>query len=132
MSEFILMLDSSLHLPAEHKGEAYRVLCDLNKRDDLKTAGLIDSDNKSFAYMPADYPEVYKDAKEILEALGFELSEDVRGNIWFDGYSDKKGDMDIFLGTLQPLLRGMCAWENRSTGVTTVWNSNNPDLGLVI
>lgn len=93
---YITILDEDL---------AYRALCDLNDRDDLKLGGgwrLGENgeriETKHFSWMSPDYPDKCDNSQEILEMLGFEFApEDDR--VYYDS---KTGQEHLFLEALAP------------------------------
>lgn len=94
---------------AEYKNEAYRLMCELNKHDDLKSGG--GRTAKWFSWMSADYPSDCKNAAEILEMLGFEVSEADNGDLSLDAFESKSGDEDKFLDAIGHLMRGEFFWQ---------------------
>jgi hypothetical protein len=120
MGYYVSLTDSNAYIPADKLDEAYKLLCDLNQRNDLKTGGSggyafgrtpegetpIDGphDKVWFAWMPWNYPEVYTNAAEVLEAVGFEVVYDADGSLGFQSYENKTGCEQTFIEALTPVL----------------------------
>lgn len=99
-------------IPAENLDAAYDALVELNRRDDLKTGGswggkpvskpanstsVSDTPDRWFAWMEWNYDEVITDTKGILEAVGFEISDDEDGSIVLRYYDNKIGAEEHFV-----------------------------------
>ena len=113
MGYYINLDNSTALVKKEHLDEAYKVACDLNKNDDLKSGGSYQGGktiSKHFAWMDEDYPKTCKDLKAIFEMLGFETSLDNEGNLCLDWYDSKGGDEGIFLEALAPFMEGEMEW----------------------
>ena len=120
MGYYVSLTDSNAIIPADKLDEAYKLLCDLNQRNDLKIGGSggyafgrtpegetpIDGphDKVWFSWMPWNYPEVYTNAAEVLEAVGFEVVYDADGSLGFQSYENKTGCEEAFLSALAPVL----------------------------
>lgn len=118
MGYFIETTEAIFEVKKEHFDAAYKALCALNDRDDLKSGGSYGGDGidsrssrpagmdyhpaKWFSWMPADYPAEMKSVKEILEGLGFEVVVDDNGNIANLYYDSKIGNEDHFFEALAP------------------------------
>lgn len=100
----------NLVIKADDFDAAYRALCDLNNRNDLKKGGVWPQEeaegpnpNVWFSWMQWNYPEVCETLRDILTHIGYETSmED--GNLRIDSYHDKHGCEDVFLCALTPWL----------------------------
>lgn len=102
---------SNLSIPTANLDAAYRVLCALNDRNDLKSGGRYPADpdapevgpreDKWFSWMHWNYPAQCPTVASILEHLGFSVSvtEDATTITY---YSNKAGDEDKFLAALAP------------------------------
>jgi hypothetical protein len=73
-----------------------------------------------FSWMPADYPEKYKSAQEILEGLGFECGVGSTGDLCIWSYDSKIGDEEIFIESICNLMEGMIEWEGEE-GERYMW-----------
>lgn len=120
MGYFVTITNSKFRVNKEHLDDAYKALCALNDRDDIKSGGTFGGDGptyrdprpegmdhhpgKWFSWMPADYPKKYKSAAEILEGLGFALTADAEGNIIGIEYDSKIGNEDHFFEELAPFV----------------------------
>jgi hypothetical protein len=120
MGYYVSLTDTNAIIPADKLDEAYKLLCDLNQRNDLKTGGYghyalgrtpkgetpIDGPHPGvwFSWMPWNYPEVYTNAAEVLEAVGFEVTYEADGELRFVRYEDKTGCERTFLQALAPVL----------------------------
>lgn len=106
MGYYVMLDESTATIPAQNLAEAYRRLCDLNKRDDLKTGGAWSGGRQTarwFAWMDADYPSKCPDAAAIFEMLGFYTSILEDGSLSLDEYDSKTGSEDIFLNAVSDL-----------------------------
>ncbi len=96
-------------IPAENLDAAYKAMCDLNARDDLKTGGSWSGGQQTarwFAWMDENYPETCKDAVAIFDALGFDntyLTED--GSLELGEYDSKMGSEEHFLQAVAPFVK---------------------------
>lgn len=117
MGYYVDTCDSDFFIDRKDFDTAYRLLVDLNRRDDLKTGGCYPADrerpkdsksvakdpNVWFSWMPWNYDEVYDNVVDILEAVGFEVHVDERG-ICGVHYDSKTGCEEAFLGALAPVV----------------------------
>ena len=108
MGYYINLTDSTFLIPAENLDSAYKALCDLNERDDLKHGGRYGGGKGRtqvwFSWMDPDYPSVCPDAESIFNALGFETSLTDDGALSLDFYDSKAGDEDKFLDAVAPFV----------------------------
>lgn len=102
-------------IPTDKINDAYKALCDLNNRNDLKSGGIFPQDeslkdsntptpSRWFAWMDANYHETCSTLQEILQMLGFDPFE-VDGGLEVGSYNSKTGSQDIFLAALAPFTR---------------------------
>lgn len=105
MGYYVNAFEADWVIPTENLDAAYEAMCKLNERDDLKTGGryiggiMVD---KWFSWMPINYPEVCKDAEEILNHLGFETDTDENGDLRICYYDSKTGAEEHFLAAIAP------------------------------
>lgn len=123
MGYYVNIVNSTCTLSKKKADKAYKILCELNNRNDLKNGGSsprtkedeaeikAGKPNKTiwFSWMPWNYPETCKTVQEIFEKLGFTISED-DGFIYINGYDSKTGNEDAFLEAIGKLLRGEIEW----------------------
>lgn len=101
---------------------AYKALCDLNQRDDIKRGGSyggggIDQGSprpdglnyhpaRWFSWMDADYPSKLGDLDAILSCLGFEFTISEEGGVrtYTTWYDSKIGQEDEFFSVLAPFI----------------------------
>lgn len=113
---------NDVFIKKENFAEAYSNLCWLNTNpefDIMKSGGSYSGEgdarhkrpdgldyhpNKWFSWMPADYHKTYKTLQEILNAVGFHITEEPNVGIVSLDYSDKTGNEDIFLCALAPFI----------------------------
>lgn len=120
MGYYITMDKSTISVPKEKQDEAYKALCDLNLRNDLKTGGSwprpddIEGPNPYvwFSWMEWDYPEKYSNLREVLTAVGFEVQE-TDDELRVVYYDDKTGCEYVFLAALAPFMTDGCYSEWR-------------------
>lgn len=119
MGYYVSINEADFTIPAENLDEAYKVMCELNKHDGLKTGGCwggstsIPEGSKSvstrpdkwFAWMPWNYDEVCTSAEEILKELGFECELNADGSLSIVYYDSKTGSEEHFLKALAPLVK---------------------------
>lgn len=112
--------NGNIVIPKENLDEAYKVLCALNDRDDLKNGGSwggggIDASSprpagmnyhpaKWFSWMHANYPEVCPTTQSIFEQLDFWCHVNDAGDLVISGYDNKTGAEDIFLAAVSHLM----------------------------
>ena len=118
MGYYVETIESDFRIDRENYDDAYRAVCELNARDDLKTGGKwpansvrpadsksMGDPNKWFAWMSWNYDETCKSLTEILSEVGFEVEEDERGICGLQYPYQKSGQEEIFLGALAPYVR---------------------------
>lgn len=122
MGYYASITQSTLRLPNENEREAYRLMCELNKRDDLKTGGSWSGGvqtEKWFSWMPSDYPDKCETAADILNELGFgSYHED--DYLAIESYDSKIGAEELFLAEICHLLEGELYWHGED-GETWAW-----------
>lgn len=100
--------------------EAYKALCKLNTKDELKTGrrgganlpekpqdstSVSNNPNKWFAWIDWNYDETCKDAEEIFNKLGFYADITDEGDLFIDMYdTNKPGDEKHFLEAVAPFV----------------------------
>lgn len=120
--------------------DAYKAMCDLNQRDDLKLGGSwggsgLTSDNprpegmsyhpaRWFSWMDADYPSKCKDIVDVLCSLGFEvvITETTNYHTAYDlNYDSKIGQEELFLKVIAPYVKeGSIEWKGEDD---TFWKN---------
>jgi hypothetical protein len=118
MGYYINIVNSTAKIKKENFDKAYKVACDLNKRDDLKSGGSWANGkcvSKHFSWMDENYPETCKNIKEIIEALGFGTRIDEKGDLIIESYDDKTGDEEKFLEALAPFIEGEIHWSGEES-----------------
>lgn len=120
MGYYTTVTDIDFSIPAENLDDAYKAMCELNARDDLKTGGIFgpntnttkpagsrsvsNSPHRNFAWMPWNYDEEYDSAQEIFNALGFDAYIEHNGELRLTGYDDKSGSEEHFLEAVAPFV----------------------------
>ena len=115
----------------ENYDKAYRLLCELNAHDELKTGCRIppyetrpdDSEsiarnpNVWFSRMSWNYDELFDNAVDILKEVGFEVYED-KGGIDFIAYDNNTGCEEEFLTALAPVVEegSYIEWQGEEYG----------------
>mgnify|MGYP006276332013 CR=1 FL=1 len=119
MGYYVKIIKSSVVIKKENYDAAYKALCELNNHNELKHGGRYPREEKDgphehvwFAWMPWNYPEVCKNLIDILECLGFEVTEDEHGICSLD-YDCKTGNEEVFLQVLSNFIEpgGFINWE---------------------
>lgn len=110
MGYYVNLIDHNAYIAKEDFDEAYKCLCALNDTNDYKSGGSWPrpesnepNPNIWFSWMPWNYPDLCKNAFEIFDMLGFELEENLDGNLCLYGYDDKTGAEQIFLNSVSHL-----------------------------
>lgn len=117
MSYYVNTIGCDFVVRRENYEKGYRLLCELNAREDLKAGGcyppsaerpsgsasVAQSPNKWFGWMDWNYDETCSDLLEVLKQAGFDVCENERGIDWigYDGYS---GCEEEFLSALAPVV----------------------------
>lgn len=112
MGYYVNIDEAHLVLPMSNAALACKRLCDLNDRNDLKNGGKWPRDENIvgphediwFSWMPWNYPDIYSDAKQILEAVGFDTWL-VGDDLHICGYDNKSGCQEEFLAAIGDLLK---------------------------
>lgn len=119
MGYYVNTTDQQVFISKEFLGDLYQALIKLNDYDELKTGGVwgggteISYDSlrpegmtyhpaRWFSWLSPNYPEQYESAVEILQAVGFFVGFDDKGNITSLEYDNKDGCQDIFLWACAP------------------------------
>jgi len=121
MGYFVNTTDCNLFVSKDNFDAAYKAMCALNDRDDLKHGGSyggdgVDADSprpegmtyhpaKWFSWMPANYPEVCKDFESILKEMGFDCEFDAEGNLVRVIYDNKIGSEGHFFEAIAPFIK---------------------------
>lgn len=107
MGYYVTLEESSFVIPAEHLEEAARLLKALNHKPGVVKSGGSYSGGKQtakwFSWMTEDYDQHLHTAKEIFEALGFEVSDTDEGGISLDFYNNKIGQEELFINEVAHL-----------------------------
>lgn len=117
MGYYVNTVACHFRIKKENLGEAHRLLCELNERDDLKTGGnfppnlakpkestsAAGNPNRWFSWMPWNYDELCADAAGVLTMVGFDVEQDDNG-ICGLSYEAKTGCEDDFLAAVAPVV----------------------------
>ncbi len=124
MGYYVQIKKSDAKILAKNLDRAYEKMCALNITHDAKKQGGSWSGGKQvskwFSWMDANYPETCRDAKEVLEQMGFETEYDNAGNLLLKHYDSKMGQEDLFLEAIKFDGAGKIEWfgEDGETWVT--------------
>ena len=114
MGYYVEIEVSNAVIPAENLERAYAKMCALNTtHDHVKRGGSYSGGKQTakwFSWMDENYPDTCKDARAVLDALGFYTHYDEQGNLHIDGYDSKTGQEDLFLQTIADDATGKIAW----------------------
>jgi hypothetical protein len=138
MGYYVSLTDTNATITADKLDEAYELLCGLNQHNHLKRGGVggytygntpegetpIEGphDKVWFSWLDWNYPDIYPDAKSILEQVGFTVY-DIDGDLVFSDYDNKTGCEQDFLDVLAPVLS---TTDNRSPQF--VWRGENGEF----
>ena len=110
MGYFVEIEKSTAVIPAANLERAYAKMCALNTTHHHKKTGGDNRGNKWFAWMDANYPATCKDARAVLEALGFETHYAENGDLHIDYYDNKSGQERLFLHSIEDDVSGKIEW----------------------
>lgn len=117
MGFYVELIEQNAKLLESDLDEAYKILCALNDRNDLKTGGRWPREEKDgphngiwFSWMDWNYPETCENAVAIFQQIGFDVYAEDDGSIILTYYNDKTGAQHIFLNSLSSL------WKSRFDG----------------
>lgn len=119
MGYYVEVVAGEVIIPKRNLTKAYKAMCELNKKHDLKCGGRYDfgederteTDKKGktngipsrwFSWMDYDYDRTCKTADEIIDQLGFFTDTDEKGNLHVIGYDAKTGQEDLFFKAIAP------------------------------
>ena len=110
MGYYVNTRDVNFRIPANKSEDAYRAVCALNERNDIKTGGAYPRTNTEtgpnpdvwFAWMDWNYPETCPDLRAVLDQIGYDTWVDEDGSLVILGYNSKTGAEDVFLSALAP------------------------------
>lgn len=115
MGYYVEIVTSDAYIPKANLQTAYEKMCALNVTHHAQKRGGSWSGGKQdeswFSWMDANYPETCKDAKEVLEMLGFECEYDDEGNLDIQCYDSKMGQEDLFMEAIKYDVIGSMLWQ---------------------
>lgn len=100
MSITTVMSFSNVTIPVEHLDAAYEAVCALDARDDLKAGGTDEA--PAFVGLPANFPEVYSDARQIFEGLGYGVEVTSKGDLHLASFEGDQDQDFLFLNAVAP------------------------------
>lgn len=107
MGYYVTLEEANFIIPADKLEEAAARLKALNHKPGVeKRGGSWGAGGKTaswFSWMDEDYDQKLHTAKEIFEALGFEVSDTEDGGISLDYYDSKSGQEDLFINEVKHL-----------------------------
>lgn len=107
MGYFVTLENSTFVIPAENLEEAAARLKALNHKPGVvKNGGSYSGGQQTaawFSWMDEDYDQKLHTAKEIFEALGFDVSDTDEGGISLDYYDNKVGQEELFINEVSDL-----------------------------
>lgn len=113
MGYYMNIISSDVSIPKENLDEAYKRMCALNFVPGIKVGRYPRKENQSepnpnswFAWMDWNYHETCKNAKEILQALRFDVEYNQNGDLEICSFSDKCGNENLFLAAIADLMSG--------------------------
>ena len=121
----IRIIKSTARIPAVNLQRAYEKMCALNvTHHHQKCGGTWDGRKRTaswFSWMDENYPETCRDAKAVLEQLGFDCSFDTNGDLLLEHYDNKEGQEKLFMEAISTETLGEISWlgEDGETWQTT-------------
>lgn len=130
MGYYVNIVKSDAVIPQENLQLCYEKMCALNVTHDHKKTGGSWQDgkqvNKWFSWMDADYPNTCKDAKAVLEQMGFDAEYNDKGDLLIVGYDNKMGQEDLFLKAIENEAIGSILWNGEDgSRWTTQFHGDN-------
>ena len=114
MGYYVEIEKSTAVVPAANLERVYEKMCALNITHDHKKRGGCFGGGvqkaKWFSWMDANYPDTCKDARAVLEALGFETHYAENGDLHIDHYDNKTGQEGLFLHSIEDDVSGKIEW----------------------
>lgn len=121
MGYFVETIAANFIIKKENLEDAYKALCQLNAKDDLKGGGIWGSNlpvfikpqssvsvstnpDRWFFRLDWNYDETCKSVKEILESLDFYTSITREGDLSIDAFYNDRGDEKHFLKAVAPFV----------------------------
>lgn len=114
MGYYTTLTSSDVEIPADKLDEAYKALCELNNRNDLKRYGQfphpsgvrpdVPHPEASFGGVPWNYHETCRDLDAILTELGFGCELTPSNGLWVAEYDHKSRDEAHFFDALAPYI----------------------------
>jgi len=145
---YVNTVNHNILLRKQDMDKAYKAMCDLNQRDDLKSGGTWGGDgvsakdprpeglhyhpSKWFSWMDANYPDKCKDFNSILVELGFETTYDDDGNLVGVHYDNKIGSEQHFFHAIAPYMAdgSYIDWQGED-GAFWRWGFRNGKMTMV-
>ena len=119
MGYYVELIEYNAKLLQSDLDEAYKILCDLNQKNDLKTGGRYPRETSGgphdgiwFSWMDWNYPETCENVVAIFQQLGFDVYAADDGSVILCGYYNKTGAQDVFLDSLSHLWKTQIDGEN--------------------
>lgn len=109
MGYYVTLTDSDVVLPKENHQEILTRWHEMNdkKYDNIKSGGSYSGGrtmSKNYSWMPTDYEKTTHTPQQVLEHLGFDFSENAKGDIVIQGYESKTGQEDLFFKKIGDLV----------------------------
>lgn len=123
MGYYVTLEQSTFIIPAANLEEAATRLKALNHKPGVEKRGGSYSGGRQtarwFSWMDEDYDQKLHTAKEIFEALGFEVSDTDEGGISLDFYDNKTGQEELFINEVSDL--AVSGWQ-------MIWRGEDGDV----
>lgn len=138
MGTYTRIADQNFFLPRDKFEEAYKAVCELNNRNDLKTGGRhpklegyednVPRPDYWFAWVDWNYHETCKNLIEVLKEFGFETTQNENGDIIQLDYDSKIGNEFELFKVLAPFIKeaSFISWVAEEYGYT--WYFENGQL----
>ena len=98
--------NGTLRIPVMYLDRVYDAMCELNNLpSDLKNGGAYQGGEQQaswFSWMPPNFPEVYDNAQQVLEGLGFLDLFQEGDDLIVHSYDSKRGQEVLFIAAIAP------------------------------
>ena len=146
MGYYVQTVGGYFRIPEGNIDDAYRAVCLLNERDDLKSGGAYGGDidrntprpegldyhpGRWFSWMDANYPDTCPTLASVFESLGFTVIHREGEGLYLEEYDSKIGQEELFLATIAPYCDRSSSFEWRGE-CGEMWRHSISDEGRLL